>query len=320
MNTLQQLEEIVGSKAKEGEPMRKHTNFRIGGPAKWFVEARSVEELQSVLEVAKQNNINTFVFGGGSNILVHDDGFDGIVIKIAMRAYDIIGTKVKAQAGVLVAGLARATAVHGLKGLTWGITLPGTVGGGVRGNAGCFGGEIKDHLVSVEVLRDGKVIVLTKDELKFGYRDSSVKHSDDIVLTASFELEEGDSTELKAQLDDNIMKRKTTQPMNAGSAGCLFKNYNIQDDEELQRISEKLDIPAEMRSGRRISAGWLIDKMDLKGTSVGDAMISDEHANFLVNKGSATADQIAQLIAIIKTKVRDEYGILLEEEVQYLGF
>ena len=320
MTITEQLETIVGPRFKENEPMSKHTNFRIGGPAKWFVEVRTIEELVHVLKIAEENSIETFVFGGGSNMLVSDAGFDGIVIKMAMRAYSIEGNKVRAETGVLSAALARATANSGRKGLTWAISLPGTVGGGVRGNAGCFGGEMRDHLVMVEVLRDGKIIELSKEELEFGYRESVIKHSKDIVLAATFELEEGDTDDLKMELADKLMKRKESQPQDAGSAGCLFKNYEIESDGELQRLQEKLDIPAEMSNGRRLSAGWLIDNLDLKGMKIGKAQISDVHGNFLVNTGEATADEVVQLIALVKTRARDQYGILLKEEVQYVGF
>ncbi|MCR4314097.1 MAG: UDP-N-acetylmuramate dehydrogenase [Candidatus Uhrbacteria bacterium] len=320
MTMKQQIEEIVGSRFFENEPMSKHTNFRIGGPVKWFVEIRSLDELRRVLIVARENGLSTFVFGGGSNLLVADAGFDGIAIKMAMRTYDIQGIRVRADAGVLSSGLARATANAGLAGLTWAISLPGTIGGGVRGNAGCFGGEMKDHLVAVEVLRGGKVERLTKNQLAFGYRESTIKHSDDIVLSATFELEEGDARELKAELDDKLMKRKTSQPLDAGSAGCLFKNYEITSDEELQRLESKLDLPSEMKSARRVSAGWLIDKLGLKGTQIGGAKVSEVHGNFVVNTGSATAEEVVQLIALIKTRARHEFEIQLMEEIQSVGF
>ncbi|MFA4846020.1 MAG: UDP-N-acetylmuramate dehydrogenase [Patescibacteria group bacterium] len=320
MSIFELLRQIVGSRVLENEPLSKHTNFRIGGQAKWLVEVRTIDELKSVIALANEHQIPFAVFGGGSNILVNDKGFDGIVIKIAMRTYEIHGTRVVAQAGVLSSALARATASAGLGGLTWAVSLPGTVGGGVRGNAGCFGAEMKDHLVSIEVMRGGKVEKVDKVDLGFGYRESTLKHTDDIVLSATFELEEGDTRELKSEIDDKLMKRRMTQPLDAGSAGCLFKNYEIADEAELQRLSQKLDIPTEMLSARRISAGWLIDQLDLKGTQIGQAKVSDKHGNFLVNLGSATADEVVQLIALIKTRARNELGIQLEEEVQYLGF
>ena len=224
MTFSEQLTVIVGNRMIENEPMSKHTNFRIGGPAKWFVEIKSLDELQRVLKVIKEHQLSFFVLGGGSNILVSDQGFDGVVVKMAMRTYEIQGNRVKSDAGVLASALARATATHGLKGLTWAISLPGTVGGGVRGNAGCFGGEMKDHLVSAVILHDGELIELKKEDLNFGYRESVIKHTQDIVVSATFELQEGDPAELKMELDDKLMKRKTSQPLDAGSAGCLFKN------------------------------------------------------------------------------------------------
>ncbi|NQV90212.1 UDP-N-acetylmuramate dehydrogenase [Candidatus Uhrbacteria bacterium] len=320
MTITEQLHEVLGSRCVEYEPMAKHTNFRIGGPAKWFTDVRTLEELQRVLSIAKEHQIKIFVFGGGSNLLFSDEGFDGIVIKMAMRTYEIQGTQVRADSGVLSSALARATAMLGLKGFQWAITLPGTIGGGVRGNAGCFGGEMKDHLVSVQVLRENQIIELTQNDLQFGYRESAIKHSTDIVLSATFELEEGDVTELKMELDDKLMKRKISQPLGAGSAGCMFKNYEIQSDEELQRLMTKLDIPSEMQSRRQLSAGWLIDNLDLKGKKIGDAQVSEVHGNFVVNTGSATADEVMQLVALIKTRARNEYGILLQEEIMYVGF
>jgi UDP-N-acetylmuramate dehydrogenase len=319
MTISEQLESIAGSRFREEEPLSKHVNFRIGGPAKWFVEVRSVEELQAVLKVVREEEVEYVVFGGGSNMLVNDKGLNGIAIKIGMRSYEIRGDQVRAESGVLSSALARATANHGLKGLAWMITLPGTIGGAVRGNAGCFGGETKDKITSVEVLRDNKVQVLEKHQITFGYRDSMFKHNTDIILAASFKLAEGDVSDLRAELDDQLMKRKKAQPFDAGSAGCMFKNAAVTDD-DLQRLGQKLDIPAEMSTRRQISVGWLIDQLDLKGKAIGDAQVSDVHGNFLVNKGSATADHIVQLIALIKTRARDEYGILLEEEVQYIGF
>ena len=315
-----QLHSIFGSRLRENESMSKHTNFRIGGQAKWFVEIRTVDELKQVLKIAVVQNIPYFIFGGGSNILVNDKPFDGIAIKIAMRDITINGKCVCAEAGALSSAVARETAKAGLSGLTWAISLPGTIGGAVRGNAGCFGGETKDHLVKVELFRDGEVIAVKKDDLHFGYRDSVIKHNNDIILSATFELESDDPKKLLAELDEKLNARITFQPLDAGSAGCMFKNYEIKSDEELRSLKQKLDVPSEMIEKRRISAGWLIDRLDLKGTQIGGAKVSEKHGNFLVNIGNSTADDVAQLIALIKTRARNEYRINLEEEVQYIGF
>ena len=319
-NLTEQIRSIVGDRLKLNEPMSKHSNFRIGGPAKWFVEIKSVDELQRVIALADQNQIAHVILGGGSNILVNDEGVDGVVIKIAMRDFSIDGNNVEAEAGVLTASLARATAQASLTGLAWAVSLPGTIGGAVRGNAGCFGGEMKDAVVSVKVLRDGEVVQIQAGDIGFGYRESIFKNNKDIILSVTFQLKLGDPNELKKQLDETLSKRKASQPTHAGSAGCLFKNYEIENEEELTRLDQKLDIPSGMKARGQISVGWLIDQMDLKGFRIGDAEISEDHGNFVLNLGKATASDIVQIIAVIKTKARDEYGIQLKEEVQYMGF
>ncbi|OGL93585.1 UDP-N-acetylenolpyruvoylglucosamine reductase [Candidatus Uhrbacteria bacterium RIFCSPLOWO2_12_FULL_47_9] len=262
----------------------------------------------------------TVVIGGGSNMLVADHGFNGIMIKLLMREIFMDKNRVQAGAGVPMILLSRKIAEASLAGLEWAITLPGTVGGAIRGNAGCFGGETRDHLVEAFVLSNGEVVSRTNAELAFGYRESAIKHSLDIVLSATFELKSGDQSIIKQIMESNLAKRKASQPLDAGSAGCMFKNYEITSDEELQRIQSKLDLTSEAITSRRISAGWIVDQVDLKGFEIGGAKVSPVHGNFLVNTGSATADEVIQLIAFIKTRVRDAYGIILQEEVQYVGF
>lgn len=315
----QRLIELFGTRFKQDEPLARHLNFRIGGPAKYFVEVRTVEEVQEALRLAKEAGLETFILGGGSNTLASDDGFDGVVIKLALRNTAIEGTTVVADAGVISAALARQTAKAGLKGFEWAISLPGTVGGAARGNAGCFGGEIKDVATSLTILRDGEVIEIPASEMHYGYRESIVKKNNDIILRVTMELEPGDSEALLKSLDDKLAARKATQPLHAGSAGCVFKNYEIDSEEELERLS-RFDIPEEMLKAGRISAGWVVDSLDLKGKQIGGAKISDEHGNFVINSGDATASDVVQLIALVKTKARNEYGIQLHEEVQYLGF
>jgi len=283
-NITKELKHVFGDRLKENEPMSKHVNFRIGGVAKWFVEVQTIEELKHALVICSKNDLSYFVLGGGSNTLVSDEGLEG------------------------------------LEGFAWAISLPGTIGGAVRGNAGCFGGETKDYLVKAEVMRDGEIVELSKEDLQMGYRDSTIKHSEDVVLRAWFEFPQGDSEALKQQLADTLEKRKSTQPLHAGSAGCVFKNYEIRDDAELKHLEDHGDIPEEMLKNRRISAGWLIDHVDLKGMKIGGAMISEEHGNFIVNLGEATASDIVQLIAIVKEKIRQKFGIQLHEEVKYIGF
>ncbi len=332
MDLTEQLRAIFGDRLKENEPMSKHTNFRIGGPAKWFAEVKSVEELERAMKVLNENafananrlaNANGFAFhvlGGGSNTLVSDEGINGLVLQMAMRHIKSDGTTVTAGAGAISAGVARATAEAGLAGFEWAISLPGTIGGAARGNAGCFGGEMKDVVRSVRVWRDGQILELGLSELGFAYRDSAIKHSNDIIIDVTLELRPGDREALKAKLAETLGKRKMSQPLYAGSAGCMFKNYEIKSDEELDRLKDELMLPPEMAKKMQVSCGWLIDRMDLKGTQIGGAQISPEHGNFIINSGQATASDVLQLISLVKTAARERYGIQLHEEVQLMGF
>lgn len=320
-NISAQLAARFPQQFKENEPLAKHVNMKIGGPAAYFVEAKSTQDVADAVKIAQENGVKFFVLGGGSNTLVADEGFAGLVIKIAMRNISITGDTVVAEAGAISATVARQTATAGLRGFEWAVSLPGTIGGAVRGNAGCFGGETKDSLVSVKLLREGDIINVAAEDLKMKYRHSVLKEmgNTDVVLEATFKLTPGDKAEALALIDANLEKRKKTQPLGAASAGCMFKNYEYTDESTLDKLKQDADVPEAMLKNKRIAAGWLIDQAGLKGTKMGDAMVSTEHGNFLMNTGKATASQIAELISLVKMKVRNNYGIQLEEEVQFLG-
>lgn len=323
MNFSDELSARFGAQYKEHEPLAKHVNFRIGGPARHFVEAKTSTDIIDAVALANKCGVAWFVLGGGSNTLVSDAGFDGLVIKAANRTLKIDGTRVMAEAGVISAAVARATAERGLRGFEWAISLPGTMGGAVRGNAGCFGGETKDSVESVRVLHDGVVQTLRRDEVQFEYRHSIFKtpeRAHDVILDVTLLLREGDRAEAMGQLEKNLSGRKASQPLGSSSAGCMFKNFTYVDNADIAKLDAQYHLPENFRISRRIPAGWIIDQLGLKGTRIGDAMVSDVHGNFLVNKGAATADQIMQLIALIKSRVRSDVGVQLHEEVQYLGF
>lgn len=309
-----------GDRLKRGERLSRHLNFRLGGPASYFLEVKTEEELVQAITLADAQGVPWFVLGGGSNTLASDEGFEGLVIKLALRGYAIQGTQVHAQAGMITAALARATAKAGLAGFTWAISLPGTIGGAVRGNAGCFGGEMKDTVREARVLRSGQIRTLSHRDLAFGYRESAIKHSKDVVLSATLELVPADPKELQEQLEKTLGARKSTQPLYAGSAGCLFKNYEVPDMSTLQRLGQILDIPTAMIEAHRIGAGWLIEQMGLKGTCVGGARISPEHGNFVLNTDGATAADVKALIDLVKQTAAERFSIQLEEEVQLIGF
>ncbi len=312
-----------GENYKERELLARHVNFRIGGPARHFVEAKTSQDIIDAVALAQKGGVPWFVLGGGSNTLVADAGFDGLVVKAANRTLTINGTHVTAEAGVISAMIARQTAQKGLRGFEWAISLPGSIGGAVRGNAGCFGGEMKDVVESVRVLHDGVVETLRPNQLHFTYRHSIFKdpaRMHDVVLDVTLSLQEGDSVEALAILDKNLAGRKASQPLGSSSAGCVFKNFAYRDVSDIANLDAKYTVPPEMKTRKQISAGWIIDNVGLKGTAVGDAAISDTHGNFLVNKGAATAEQIVQLIALVKSRVRDAVGVQLQEEVQLVGF
>lgn len=317
-----QLQAIFGDGLLEQEPMSKHTNFRLGGPARWFAVVRTQDELQRAIDICDAHRVPWVVIGGGSNTLVADEGFNGLVLHMGMREVQVEGTHVTADAGVLSAYLARFTAQAGLAGFTWAISLPGTIGGAVRGNAGCFGGETADCFVSARVLRNGRVVEYTKDALQFGYRDSVLKHEPGIVLSATFQFSSGDPAYLQADMDRVLMLRKTTQPQSVGSAGCMFKNVSLHSDDDVQRARQFGDIDSvhEMIARRKISSGWLIDYVGLKGLTHGGASVSQEHGNFLVNHQGATASDVYHLAQDVKKRVQERTGFLLDEEVAYVGF
>lgn len=313
------LQGIFGERLLIDEPLSKHSTYRVGGPAKWFVEARSEEDVVAAVRLAREHAVRLAVFGGGTNILFADEGFPGLIVKMAMRKVVINGSEIIAEAGALSALTARQSAEAGLTGFEWAASLPGTIGGAVRGNAGAFGGEMKDSVSRVDILREGSVVSLSNEEMKFGYRDSTIKHSNDIVLRVVLTLVTGDSEDAKALVLSLVEKRNASQPHVGGSAGCAFKNYEATD-EELVSIGAIAEIPASMMAEHRLAAGWLIDQAGLKGLFVRDAYVSEQHGNFIVNRGKATAQDIKDLIQKVKEGVSQRFGIVLQEEIQYIGF
>jgi len=337
-NNMKQLSEkqvsdfkIAFPGAIENELMSAHTFLKIGGPARLYFVATSGDDVVRVVEMAQALDIPWYVFGGGSNLLVSDEGFQGVVVQAAERTMNIGSpasdqssfVRVTASAGMFTGLLARATADAGLVGFEWGVGVPGTIGGAVYGNAGCFGGEMRDAVVSVDAydVIQRRRVTYDKAECQFGYRDSRFKHEPHIILSTILELKSGDAASAKAKIESIMGRRKDTQPHGAFSAGCLFKNFDFTNESALEKLRREADeIPPEMLLAKRIAAGWLIDRLGLKGTTIGKAQVSPTHGNFLVNLGGARAQDVLALSSLVKMKVRDELGILLEDEVQYLGF
>ena len=278
--------------------MKKHVTFRVGGPADFFVTPKNYEELSGVLKCCAKYEMPCYIMGNGSNLLVSDQGYRGVVIQLFRQLNDIQceGNVIRAQAGALLSAVANRALEEKLTGFEFAAGIPGTLGGACVMNAGAYGGEMKDVLKSVTVLtREGERITLQKNELELGYRTSIIAKKDYIVLEAEIELEVGDAEEIKAVMDDLKERRTTKQPLEYPSAGSTFKRPE------------------------GYFAGKLIQETGLQGFQVGGAQVSEKHCGFVINKDQATAADIAELIRQVQDRVEEKFGVRLETEVKRLG-
>ncbi|MCC7522701.1 UDP-N-acetylmuramate dehydrogenase [Candidatus Uhrbacteria bacterium] len=305
------------------ESMAKRTSFRVGGLAKLHVTAPTSEALVAAISSALDLDIPFYVYGGGSNLLVSDDGYEGVMIQAANRGITVEENTVHAESGAITGMVARTSVDKGLTGFEWAVGVPGTIGGAVYGNAGCYGGEMKDAIETVEVYDYNLNIrkSFSNGECGFGYRESMFKHRPFLILSCVLRLaESADPAKGKERMDEIMRMRKEKQPLESSSAGCAFKNFEFDDESALDILKRSVEVPESMLKNKSISAGWLIDHAGMMGQSVGDAQVSTKHGNFFLNTGKATASEILALISRVKMKVRDEFGIELQEEVQYVGF
>lgn len=309
---------------RENELLRPYTVFKIGGSARFFVEVKSTAELKEALGIAKEKAVPFFIAGAGSNILISDKGFGGLYIKNAANNISVEGKTLHCASGAMMPYAAARAADAGLSGLEWGIGIPGTVGGSVRGNAGCFGGEIKDVLHSAEVFDavSFRVSTFSNRECQFGYRHSVFKKNTGlIVLSAVFALKKGEPESIRARMRELMEKRNNAQDIGVKCAGCIFKNVPwARRDINKDKLLKRFPVFKKFESEPGVSAGFLIDEAGLKGKRIGGATISRKHANFVVNTSEATAEDVIMLIALAKEYVHRKFGILLEEEIQYVGF
>lgn len=288
-------------------PLAPFTTFKVGGPADWLVEVRTVAELAAILEAAREAIVPVTVLGGGSNVLVGDRGVRGVVVRL--RLTSIVQSspeRVRAEAGATVNGLVRWTIAHALAGIEAWAGTPGTVGGAVYGNAHFRGRNIGDVVTAAALLaRDGRMLTVAHADLGFGYDTSRLKDTGEILIWAEFAVGAGASDRLRETARASLGYRKGTQPLASPSAGCIFQNPDPSRD----RVPE--GIPA--------SAGALIDRAGLKGAQVGHARISSTHANFFLNEGGATAQDIRSLIERARHAVRERFGVDLREEIVMMG-
>ena len=283
---------------KQQEPMSRHTTFRIGGPADFYLCPHSTKEVQEIVEICKEENLPYFVLGNGSNLLVSDKGYRGVVIQLWKNFSDITVKDccIQAKAGALLSKVAAEALEAGLTGMEFASGIPGTIGGAAFMNAGAYGGEMKDIIKSVKVLdTQGEVLVLPKEELKMGYRTSIVKEKGYTVLSVELELTRGNQEEIRNTMEDLKERRTSKQPLEMPSAGSTFKRPE------------------------GYFAGKLIMDSGLRGFSVGGAQVSEKHCGFVVNKGGATAMDVLNLIREVQRKVKEQFGVDLETEVRFLG-
>jgi UDP-N-acetylmuramate dehydrogenase len=288
-------------------PLASFTTFRVGGPAEWLFEARTSDEILAAVTLAYRAGVPVTMLGGGSNVLVSDAGVRGLVIRT--RGGEVRRTeadRVRADAAVTINGLVRWTIMHGCAGLEAWAGTPGTVGGAVYGNAHFSGNLVGDRIAGARLAtRAGATIDVPRSEMSFGYDYSRLQTTGEILLSAEFEVTDGNPALLRKTARESLAFRKRTQPLDTPSAGCIFQNPQPGRDA----------VP----DGVPWSAGALIDRAGLKGAAVGGARVSPTHGNFIVNDGQATASDVHDLIERCRNGVRTQFGVELREEIVYLG-
>ena len=298
-NIIEKFNDLLGEeKVKVDEPMKRHTTFRIGGPADYFLLPSSEEELSGILKICKNEELPYFILGNGSNLLVSDEGYRGVIIQLYRNYGDITvkGNEIHATAGALLSQIAVAAKNASLTGFEFAGGIPGTLGGAVVMNAGAYGGELKDVLKEAVVMdREGNIFTVPVEKLAMGYRTSLVKTAGYLVLEAVISLKKGSQEEIRDTMKDLADRRISKQPLEYPSAGSTFKRPE------------------------GYFAGKLIMDAGLRGYQVGGAQVSEKHCGFVINKGNATAADVCRLMADVQAKVQEQFGVTLEPEVKFLG-
>lgn len=296
-------------------PLAKYSTYRIGGPASFLLLATQVQEVIDALAIVRRHHVPFAILGGGSNVLIADVGFPGLVIVMRLSKLAFSGDQVSAEAGVKLSVLLVMAATHGLGGLDFLAGIPGTVGGAVYGNAGSRSMAIGDRITEVAVLDTGGTVKrLTPQDCAFSYRTSRFKTAKEVILSTTLRLPADDPGKLQDAIAAKVRWKNAHQPTHDQSAGCVFQNVSVPDPAA---------IPAELRAfitDGQLSAWRVVATAGLQGKQLGGAQVSPVHANFIVNAGNATAEDIIILISYVKQHIRDRFGIQLREEIQLLGF
>ena len=302
-------------RVKTNEPLAKHVTIKIGGPARFFVVVNKTGNLINLLNFLSAEGVDYLVLAGGSNLLISDAGFDGLVIHISsgespkvIPAGDEFDLEI--DAGVSLSAVVNFAAQNSWQGLAWGIGIPGTMGGAVRGNAGAMGMDTSCVLQWVEVWRDSEILKLSVPECGYGYRDSNFKHNQDVILRACIRLQAGDKQTIMAKMQEYLKQRKHSP---FPSAGSFFKNIKLA-----KWPGDKKELPELFLQRGTVPVGWMIEQLGLRGLSSGGAKISDEHGNYLINFNHATQADVLSLVEEIQQKVYNKFGVELEPEVQII--
>ncbi|KKS34596.1 MAG: UDP-N-acetylenolpyruvoylglucosamine reductase [Parcubacteria group bacterium GW2011_GWC2_42_13] len=305
---------------RENVELAPLTTFRIGGPARYFAVVFSEEELKELLKWAREKKLPTFFLGGGSNILISDEGFKGLVIKIQNSKLEIKNSNVFAEAGILSSKVLAESINYGLTGLEWLVGIPGTIAGAMANNAGAYGKDMSAVVEKVKVLEVATLVAkeMTNKDCRFEYRESIFKgNSNYIILSVVLNLKKGNPEESRALMKEYLKQRSYK---NSGrSAGCFFKNISWEKLNNKENFLKKFPELKKFEYLPRVGVGHLIDFLGLKGKSVGGAMISFEHASYIINKENAKAEDVIRLVNLVKEKIKARYGIVLENEVEVVG-
>lgn len=304
----------------EKESLSAYSNFKIGGPARFFFPAKNEGEISAALKEAGNSGLPVFVLGGGTNILFSDSGFDGLVIKPEIKMLRRERDMIIAGAGVFMSELLNFTAENNLSGLEWAGGLPGTLGGAIRGNAGCFNGEIKDSVSTVRSINRDTHEVLERNnaECDFGYRDSVFKKdAKEIILETVLLMKPGEKDKILSSANEKIEYRKTRQPGEYPNIGSIFKNVPVEKFKN--GLTEELKTHVKTDPFSVVPAAVLISQAGLKSRQIGGAQVSEKHANFIINIGDAKAADVLALIEVVKKEVSDKFGVQLEPEIEFVG-
>ena len=314
--THARLAEIPNLTVSTGAPLSRYTRFGIGGPADLYAETGSVESFIAAMRTAQQSGLQTMVIGGGTNLIVSDKGFRGIVLRFRAERLMASNGRVHADAGAVLQDLVDFAIINGLKGLETLSGIPGSAGAAVYGNAGAYGHSISERVVNVRFYDGESVRVFSNEECEFHYRESIFKrHKDWIIFSAELRLDPADAVELRKIADDILKVRNEKVPVTMKCAGSIFKNLLWKD----LPTGVAAEVPSRAVREGKVPAAWFLEQVGAKGTRRGDIHVANYHANLIYNAGAGTAVDLCGVIGDLKARVRERFGIELEEEVQYVG-